>query len=418
MTRPPTARAVETVIVGAGQSGLMVSDLLRQAGREHLLLERRPSLGGAWQDRWDSFQLVSPNWLLSVAGFSYRGGDPDGFMPRDEIVDHFRAYAAAIAAPVEFETDVTGLDRIDRGNARFRLSTSRRQIDARTVVIAGGPFAMPHVPSIGSAIDVSVNQVHVHHYRNPASLPPGGVLVVGSGQSGVQLAEELMAAGRSVTMAVGHCGRFPRTYRGLDAFWWLRELAIHGPAIGVHLPSPQTLPDPRLRLACNPQLSGHGVRHDTNLRAMAIEGLRLVGRLDAADGTRLRFAPDLSANLRFADSQFGERFKPLFDTYAERAGLTLPPDDLAQVDHEPLDVAELDLAAEGITSVLWTSGYRPSFGWIQVPVFDALGLPIQEGGITEVPGLAFIGTPWLVDMASANLVGVERDAIDLVAKLG
>jgi putative flavoprotein involved in K+ transport len=418
MTRPRRARAVETVIVGAGQSGLMVSDLLRQVGREHLVLERRPTLGGAWQDRWDSFQLVSPNWLLSVAGFSYGGDDPDGYMPRDEIVDHFRAYGTAITVPVEFETDVTGLDPTDHGPARFRLRTSRGQIDARTVVVAGGPFTVPHVPTIGSAIDASVHQVHVHDYRNPESLPPGGVLVVGSGQSGVQLAEELMAVGRSVTMAVGHCGRFPRTYRGLDAFWWLRELAIHGPAVGVHLPSPQTLPDPRLRLACNPQLSGHGVRHDTNLRAMSIEGLRLVGRLDAVEGTRLRFAPDLSANLRFADGRFGEQFKPLFDTYAERAGLTLPLDELAQVDHEPPEVAELDLAAEGITSVLWTSGYRPSFGWIRLPVFDELGLPIQVRGITQMPGLAFIGTPWLVDMASANLVGVERDAIDLVAALG
>jgi len=151
---------------------------------------------------------------------------------------------------------------------------------------------------------------------------------------------------------------------------------------------------------------------------MAASGLRLVGRLEAAAGTRLRFAADLSASLRFADGFFGQRFKPSFDVFAERMGLVLPPDDLAQVEFEPPEVAEIDVAAESITSVLWTSGYRPAFGWIRLPVFDELGLPIQVGGVTSVPGLAFIGTPWLVDLGSANLVGVERDAAALVARLG
>jgi putative flavoprotein involved in K+ transport len=411
-------RSVETAIVGAGQAGLIVSGLLGEAGIEHVLLDRRSTLGGGWQDRWDNFQLVSPNWTTSVDGFPYRGSDPDGFMTKAALVDHWRAFATAIAAPVELETDVTGLETIDRANRapRFRLTTSRGVLQARHVVVAGGPFQVPHRPPLASAIDPSIAQVHVHDYRRADALPPGGVLIVGSGQSGVQLAEELLEAGRAVTLATGRCGRAPRRYRGRDFFWWLREVGTRGAPYGVSLPSPATLPDARARLACNPHLSGHGGGHDTNLRAMARDGgVRVVGRLAAADGTRVTFAPDLAANLVFADSAFDARFRPIFDRYESLAGLDLPDDEPPQVAFEPAEVLELDLARDGISTVLWTSGYRPSFDWMQLPVLDDLGLPVQRGGRTAVPGLSFIGTPFMVDMGSANLVGVERDARSLVA---
>jgi putative flavoprotein involved in K+ transport len=411
------ARSVETAIVGAGQAGLMVSSLLRAGGHEHLLLDRRNALGGGWQDRWDAFRLVSPNWTVSVAGFSYRGDEPDGFMPRDELIDHWRAFGAAIEAPVELGTDVTGLDALADGAARFRLTTSGGPIEARNVVVAGGPFQLPHRPPIADDIDPSIAQVHVQDYRNPGALPPGGVLLVGSGQSGVQLAEELMAAGRPVTLAAGHCGRVPRRYRDRDFFWWLRQLGTRGSEVGLGLPSAANLPDPRLRFACNPHLSGHGGGHDTNLRAMARDGLRLVGRLEAASGTHVRFAPDLPATLAFADAFFEDRFRAVCDTYVERQGVDLPPDAPGQVAYEPPIVTELDLAADGISTVLWTSGYRPDFGWIHLPVIDELGLPRQNAGISDVPGLGFIGTPWMVDMGSANLVAVERDVINLVATM-
>ncbi|MFI5261463.1 MAG: NAD(P)-binding domain-containing protein [Candidatus Limnocylindrales bacterium] len=413
----PRPQSVETVIIGAGQAGLIVSDQLRRAGREHVVLDRRSALGGGWQDRWDAFRLVSPNWTTSLAGFPYRGTEPDGFMPRDELIDHFRAYAAAVAAPVQLETDVTALEAVDRGAARFRLSTSRGPIVAHEVIVAGGPFQVPHVPPLATALAPSIHQEHVHGYRNPGRLPDGGVLIVGSGQSGVQLAEELTAAGRPVTMAVGRCGRFPRRYRDRDAFWWLRQLGTRGSEVGLGLPTAATMPDPRLRFACNPHLSGHDGGHETNLRAMAAAGVRLAGRLEAADGTRVRFASDLDASLAFADTFFGERFRGLCDAYAERMALDLPVDEPHQVDFSPPPIAELDLTAEGITTVLWTSGYRPDFDWIGPPVLDELGLPVQSGGRTAVAGLAFIGTPWMVDMASANLVGVERDAVHLVAAM-
>ena len=411
------SRSIETVVVGAGHAGLIVSRLLGQAGREHVLLDRRSTLGGGWQDRWDAFRLVSPNWTATVPGFAYRGDDPDGFMPRDEIVAHFRAYAESIAAPVELETDVTRLVPLDYGAARFRLTTSRGTIDARDVIVAGGPFQVPHIPQLADGFSPSILQLHSHRYRNPAALPPGGVLLVGSGQTGVQLAEELVAARRTVTMSVGHCGRVPRRYRSKDVFWWLRQLATRGAAVGTPLPTVDKLPSPRARFACNPQLSGHGGGHDTNLREMASQGLRLVGRFEAADGTRARFAADLAENLRFADTFFDERFKSDCDTFTERAGEDLPPDDVSQFAFDPPEVTELDLAAAGITTVLWTSGYRPAFGWIELPILDEFGLPRQVGGVTDVPGLSFIGTPWMVDMGSANLIAVARDAEALVGRL-
>jgi putative flavoprotein involved in K+ transport len=419
MTLGARRRAVETVVVGAGQAGLVMSRLLHEAGREHVVLDRRAVLGGGWLDRWDAFRLVSPNWTTSVPGFDYEGEDPEGFMPRDEIVDHFRRYAEAIAAPIQLDTDVTRLVALPpgAGQARFRLTTTRGTIDARDVIVAGGPFQTPRIPPAASQLDPSIVQVHAHGYRTPDALAPGRVLLVGSGQTGVQLAEELRAAGRDVVLSVGHCGRIPRRYRGHDVFWWLRELGTRGRGAGTPLPSVDRLPSPAARFACNPQLSGHGGGHDVNLRRMAADGLRLVGRFEVADGTRARFRADLADNLRYADAFFDERLRPLFDTYTERVGLDLPHGEVDTFDHDVPEVTELDLAAEGITTVLWTSGYRPAFDWIEIPVLDEFGLPRQVDGVaTGVDGLTFIGLPWLVDMGSANLIALVRDAEALAAR--
>ncbi|HYL40491.1 MAG TPA: NAD(P)-binding domain-containing protein, partial [Candidatus Binatus sp.] len=354
----PGASSIDIVIVGAGQAGLIVSKLLSEAGREHVLLERRSTLGGAWQDRWDTFRLVSPNWTASVRGYAYQGDDPDGFMTRDEVVSHFRGLAAAIHAPVELDTEVRSLKPLEsearsggRGRplaaARFRIETSGGTFLARTAIVAAGPFQVPHLPPMSVDLDPAISQVNVHAYRRAGQLPPGGVLIVGSGQSGVQLAEELHAAGRAVTIAVGKCPRFPRTYRGRDVFWWLRQLATAGPSVGATLPTAAMLPDPRRRLACNPQLSGHGQPHDIDLRLMAASGIRLAGRLVAVEGTRVRFAPDLAASLTFADRAFEERWQPAFDRFAAATGLGLPPDSLSSFAYDPPEIADLDLAAEG-----------------------------------------------------------------------
>ena len=412
------ARSVETVVIGAGQAGLLMSWHLRQAGREHVVLDRRPTLGGGWQDRWDAFRLVGPNWMVSMPGFDYRGSEPDGYMPRDEVIEHFRSYAAAIEAPVELETDVQRLNPLDGGGAaRFRLTTSRGPIDARNVIVAGGPFQSPRIPSLAADLSPAIRSVHSHAYRTPDDLPSGRILVVGSGQSGVQLAEELTAAGREVLLSVGHCWRAPRRYRGQDVFWWMRTIAVNGPAVGVALPTAAQLPSPLVRFACNPQLSGHRGGHDVDLRRMAAEGeVRLVGRFESADGTIARFRPDLAENLRYADANFDDRVRSLFESYIAATADEYPPYEPAFSAFEPPEVIELDLAAEGVSTVLWSSGYRPAFDWIELPVLDELGLPVQPGGATAVDGLTFIGTPWLVDMGSANLVGLLRDAEGLAAR--
>ena len=255
-----------------------------------------------------------------------------------------------------------------------------------------------------------ITQLHAHEYRNPDALPDGGVLVVGSGQTGVQLAEELQAAGRKVVLSVGHCWRAPRRFRGHDYFWWVRQLVQSGEAVGTTLPTVDTLPDPRMKLACNPHLSGHGGGHENNLRQFAANGMRLVGRFQAGEGEIARFGADLAENLRYADTFFDQRFRPLFESYAERAGLDVPPDERETVDLEVPEVTELDLAAEGVSTVLFTTGYAPDYAWLDLPVIDELGMPRHVRGVTDVPGLTFIGLIWQRNNASANLAGVGSDA--------
>ena len=411
MANLPTS--TNTVVIGAGQSGLIMSHHLRQAGREHLVVERRDQLGGGWRDRWDAFQLVSPNFVTDLPGFPYEG-DRDGFMTRDEIAGRVAAYADAIEAPVALGTTVTRLAFDPAAPGRFLVETNRGEVRAENVVVATGAFHTPRIPP--TDLDPAIHQLHAHDYRNEARLPPGGVLLVGSGQTGVQLAEELREAGRQVTLSVGHCGRVPRRYRDRDIFWWLRSLVVDGPRVGVELPTVDQLPDPRARFACNPQLSGHGGGHDTNLRRFAAEGIRLVGRFEGADAHRARFAGDLSANLAFADSFFDERFRELIERLIERAGLDLPPDDRVPFALDVPEVTELDLRAEGISTVMWTTGYAPDYGWLDLPVLDKLGVPRQVRGISEVPGLTFLGLLWQHNQASANFVGVAADADYLASR--
>lgn len=402
--------STHTVVIGAGHAGLIMSRLLTQAGRDHVVLERRSTLGGGWQDRWDAFQLVTPNLLTDLPDHPYDAGDPDGFMTRDEIVARTAQYAEVIDAPVALDTDVRRVALADSGSspARFTVETSGGTIAAVDVIGATGAFHVPRIPDNG--FGPSIAQIHAHQYRNPDALPPGGVLVVGTGQTGVQLAEELFEAGRPVTLSVGHCGRVPRRYRDRDYFWWIRQLVLHGDETGTPLPTVDQFPDPRMRFACNPHLSGHGGGHDTDLRRFAADGIRLVGRFDAADGTNARFRPDLEDNLAFADATFDQRFRPLFEAYIAAAGLDVPPDDRAPFAFRVPEVTELDLSAEGISTVLWTTGYAPDYGWLEVPVERQFGVPRHDRGITDVPGLSFVGMLWQRDNASANLAGVGRDA--------
>jgi putative flavoprotein involved in K+ transport len=408
---------VEVAVIGAGQAGLTMSWHLQRAGRDHVLLERRSTLGGGWQDRWDAFRLVSPNWTASFPGAPYDGEEPDGFMPRDELIGRVAGYAKAIGAPVVLDVGVERLRSAATGG--FSLDTTQGPVHADQVIVATGGFHVPNIPAIAAGLPPRVLSLHSSTYRREADLPPGAVLVVGTGQTGCQLVEELRDAGRQVYFSGGAAGRVPRRYRGRDIFFWLSDLGVHGERVGTPLPNVTTLPDPRRRLAANPQLSGHKGGHDIDLRQIALDGTTLLGRLTAIDGEQVSFAPDLPANLAFAEAFFEERFRGLFDRYIEAAGLDCPPaEPVLNADFEPPVIDSLDLARADIGTVLWTSGYRQSLGWIEPSITDDMGFARQVRGITEVPGLSFIGSLWQYDQTSAALFGLARDAQVLAERLG
>jgi len=381
-----------------------------------VVLERRATLGGGWQDRWDAFTLVSPNWMSGLPGDPYDGTDPDGFMGRDAIAARVARYAEVIGAPVHRSTEVTRVALADGGGRRFQVSTDQGPLEADEVVMATGAFHVPRVPDAAVGFASRIAQVHAHDYRHPDALPPGSVLVVGTGQTGCQLAEELRAAGRDVWLATGHCGRHPRRYRGRDIFWWARELAEHGDAAGTPLPRVEQLPSARARFACNAHVSGHGGGHDTNLRRMALEGIHLTGRFRDADGERATFASDLGENLAFADRYFDENLGRLVEAYITATGLDVGEDDRVWPSASPPEIETLDLARAGIAVVLWTTGYRPDYRWLDLPILDEFGAPRHVRGVTQVPGLTAIGMQWQHTAASANLIGMHLDAAYIASR--
>lgn len=399
--------AVDVLIVGAGHAGLAMSGLLTDARREHVVVDRRGTLGGGWQDRWDEFTLVTPNWTASFPGWAYDGTDPHGFMGRDEIAARVARYAEIVNAPVELSTDVRWLKPLDGGG--FLVHTSRGELSARQVVVATGSYHSPRVPALGWRISGRVAQLHSYDYRNHAALPDGAVLVVGSGQTGLQLAEELFEAGRRVFVAVGSAGRVPRRYRGRDFFSWIADVMRHGAQHGVTLPTADQLPDGRRKFAAMPALTGRGGGHDTNLRKYAADGMTLAGRLTGADGERMTFAGDLSTSLDRADRFFDERFRRLIDTFVDRAGIEAPPADDPAFAYEPREVTELNLRDAGISTVIWATGYDLDYGWIDAPLLDGLRYPRHVRGRAAVPGLYFVGLLWQHSMASASLIGPGLD---------
>jgi putative flavoprotein involved in K+ transport len=406
----------DTAVIGGGHNGLAMSHLLTLGGRDHVVIERRETLGGGWQDRWDAFRLVSPAWTTSLPGQPYTGDAPESFIPRDEVIGILRRYAETIRAPVVTETSVLAL--VPRNDGGFRLDTDRGPLEARNVVVAAGAFHVPRIPEIAAALPPRITSLHSHDYRRESDLPPGAVLVVGSGQTGCQLAEELQDAGREVYLSVGTAGRVPRRYRGHDIFDWFEALGFRGPAIGVGLPRPDQLPSLQARFNGNPSLSGHKGGHNTDLRAMAAGGITLIGRIDGVEGERLGIAPGLGATLRQIDESFGVRFQRLIDAFVEVSGEDAPPDDNVWSTYEPPEPESLDLGRAGISTVLWTSGFRPDYGWIAAPITDDMGLPRAPGGVSDVPGLFFVGALWQTNQLSATLFGPRVDGRNVARAIG
>jgi putative flavoprotein involved in K+ transport len=404
-----------TLVIGGGQAGLATSYWLTQAGIQHLVLERQERLGGSWHDRWDSFCLVAPNYTLLLPGMPYAGPDPDGFMPRDEVVRYVQEYAREVRAPLRLGTTV---DRLIAADGRFEARSGETTFVARNVVLATGPYQRPGIPATSHRLASRVQQIHSHHYRRPAQLADGGVLVVGSGQSGTQIAEELHQSGRQVHLAVSTCPSLPRRYRGRDVIWWLLQWFLHGREVGVPFPTVDDLPSPAARFGCFPHLSGKDGGHDISLRRMAREGVRLHGRLESTSGVCVRFSDDLAERLAAVDKGFDEELRPGFDAFIAAAGIDAPPDDRPPPDDfVPPTSTELDLDAAGIGAVVWATGYQLDFGWVDLPVMDEWGYPRHTRGVTEYPGLYAVGLPWLYSEPSSVFAGVGADAEHVVAHI-
>jgi putative flavoprotein involved in K+ transport len=387
----------ETVVIGAGQAGLAVSHELTRAGVEHVVLERG-RVGQRWRDRWASFCLVTPNWTVQLPGGRYDGDDPDGFMLRDDVVGHLERYAGEL--PVHEGVDVRSLAPEPGGG--YRLQTSAGDMLAGTVVLCGGAYQRPHVTPLADVLPDGVARLHADDYDDPAGLPPGPVLVIGSGQTGCQLAEELLEAGREVVLA---CGRAPWMTRRIgdhDVLWWTIETGYIEATV-------DSLPAPAARFAANFTATGRGGGHDLHLRTLHEKGARLAGHVESSDGRRVRFADDLAASVAWGDARRAQ-FLELVRRAVEERGLAEPePFDPGPLDAEPLP--EVDL--RGFGAVITTAGYRPDYArWVRVPgAFDALGFPVHdECASSAAPGLWFAGVHFLRKRKSALLYGVGEDA--------
>lgn len=401
---------IDTVIVGGGQGGLATSYFLSQRGHPHVVLEQAAQAGHAWRDgRWDSFTLVTPNWSFRLPGMEYDGPEPDGFMPRDEIVASFERYVARFKLPVRYGQHVCAVDAQPGGG--YRVQTTTDTIDAHNVVIATGLFQRPKLPAFAAQLPPEIVQLHTGDYRSPEALPAGAVLVGGSGQSGCQIAEELNQCGRTVYLCTGSAGRAPRRYRGRDLFAWLTDA-------GFVDRTPDKLPSPKAKFASPPQVSGAHGGHSLNLHQFARDGIGLLGRLIGAEGVVVQIAPDLHENLAKSD-KLETDICTLIDGYIARAGLDAPSETLPALRDgygvEP--VTRLDLRDAGVTTIIWALGYAFDFNFVHFPIFDGDGFPIQEQGVTAYPGLYFVGLPWLPGQKSGLLLGVGEQAAHIVATI-
>jgi cation diffusion facilitator CzcD-associated flavoprotein CzcO len=388
---------VNVAVIGAGQAGLATSYYLKQANIDHVVLEAG-RVAETWRSRrWDSFCLVTPNWSVQLPGREYAGPDPDGFMPRDELVEHIQSWSQSFAAPVLEHCQVSSLHHDEEG---FVLTLPGRKMRARTVVVASGAYQRAHRPAGSDQVPGRVRQVLAEEYGNEKKLPPGAVLVVGSGQTGCQLAEELREAGRKVFLSCGRAPWAPRRMGGHDLVWWLVET-------GFADRTPAQLPSPAARLLSNPQASGHAGGHDLHYRTLHAMGVELVGRYLGADESKFHFADDLAQSTDAGDN-LARMFMKWVEATCDKRGLDVP----WQVPG-PMGLkgrTELDIVGEGITSVIWTSGYRPDYGWVHASVFDDMGFPVQTDGRSAVDGLYFIGVHFQRKARSAVLYGVKEDA--------
>jgi putative flavoprotein involved in K+ transport len=400
------AESVGTVVIGAGQAGLANSYELTRRALDHVVLERG-RIGEAWRGRWDSLSMVLPNWYNGLPGFPYQGDAPDGFQTRDEWVADLGRYAADFALPVREGVAVSAVAALPDG--QFSLRTSAGALVTENVVVATGSYQAARVPAIAAELARDIDQIHSGEYRNPDALRPGAILVVGTGNSGSQIAEELHRAGRAVWLAVGYSGFPLRRYRGRDVFWWYLTANL-APIL--------------LRDGINPagfaNFTGHGGGRALDLRRFARDGIRLLGRIRAIDGAAIELTPDLATSLADIDRRT-DAFRRAVDAYIDATGLDAPPDEpspdaaLGGAD-APDSPTTLDLRAAGITSVVWATGYGWNLGWLRLPVLDAAGAPRNVAGMSPCAGLYFAGMS-VVDPLSTSIGRVGAEAERIVATI-
>jgi putative flavoprotein involved in K+ transport len=389
------------VVIGGGQAGLAMSAVLQRRGLEHVVLERR-QVGERWRtERWESLRFQFPNWTLELPGYAYSGDDPNGFAHWRQILRIIESYAADDRALVREHTEVTGLSADELG---FVLSVADATIRARHVVVATGPFQRPRIPELSEGVAPHVLQTDPTRYRRAEDLPDGAVLVVGSGASGCQIGDELLRAGRTVFLSVSRHRRVPRRFRGKDVYWWLDRMGRFAQTIDS-FPERQWPP--------STVVTGVDGGYDVDVRQMAADGIRVLGRVvGASDGT-LTLASSANEVLDEADAAFGSFLVAARDFAAANPDVELNEEEEIGSPVRYTEVAEvesLDLQRENVVAIIWATGYEYDYSWLHLPVLDGRGRPLQQRGISPVPGLYFLGLHWMHTFKSGLLSGVGSDA--------
>ncbi|MCY3873356.1 MAG: NAD(P)-binding domain-containing protein [Rhodobacteraceae bacterium] len=400
----------DVIVIGAGQAGLCASCFLSGHGIEHVVLEAG-RIGESWRSqRWDSFCLVTPNWTVKLPGMSPHA-DPDGFMPCSEFVAFMEGFAGSFSAPVETSTKVTAIRR-GRSGARFEVQTSRGTRCCDVLIICCGMYQSIRRPAVACHVPADINQIDVCSYRKPDELADGSVLVVGSGQSGAQVAEEVRDAGREVYLCVGRAGRIPRRYRGRDLSCWQFDM-------GYLDRTPDQLESPADRFRGDPHVSGLNGGHTLNLHQFLRDGIKLLGSLEHVSNGTIGFADNLETNMRAADA-FADAFCRSVDSFIRDNGIDVPPPDDDNSDFGggngdyPATPRDLILRDAGIRTIIWATGFGFDFSWVDFSIFDEFGYPYTRRGVTEVDGLYFLGLNWLHTRKSGIILGAAGDARHVV----
>lgn len=410
----------DVIVIGAGHAGLSISYFLKKHGFNHIVFERG-KIGESWRSqRWDSFTINTPTWINTLPGDKYQGNQPDGFFLRDEFTRSLDNYAQKFKLPVEENTKVISLEHSSNGNGKFKITTSQKGSTdvyfCKHAVIASGIMNEKIVPGFSAKLSPAILQLHASEYRNPAQLPEGAVLVVGSGQSGCQISEDLLGAGKKVYLSTSKVPRAPRRYRGKDIVYWFRES-------GFFDIETRNVTDPQMFLMRQPQISGAGtLGHTVSLQSLAKAGTVILGKMENAKGNIAYFLPNVAEHVKFAD-EFSKKFKEMIDEYIMNKGLSVqePEFDIADSPDESAACAshetELDLRAKNINSIVWTTGFGADFSWIKLPVTDDKGIPKHVNGISEVEGIYFLGFPWLRKRKSGIICGICEDAEFIADKI-